>query len=68
MATRRPTSPATKPAATETQVLNDWELPSADIHAVYPARRNLSAKVIAFVDHLSARLAPQASPTAPASW
>ena len=50
------------------QVLTDWELPSADIHAVYPARRNLSAKVIAFVDHLSARLAPQASSTTPAPW
>ena len=44
------------------QVLRDWELPSADIHAVYPARRNLSAKVIAFVDHLSARLADRHAP------
>lgn len=44
------------------QVLSDWELPSADIHAVYPARRNLSAKVIAFVDHLSARLADRHAP------
>jgi len=50
------------------QVLTEWELPSADIHAVYPARRNLSAKVIAFVDHLSARFAPQAASTTPSPW
>jgi DNA-binding transcriptional LysR family regulator len=39
-------------------VLPDWDLPSADIHAVYPARKHLSAKVRAFVDHLDAHFAP----------
>jgi DNA-binding transcriptional LysR family regulator len=34
------------------EVLNDWLLPPADIHAVYPMKNNLSAKVRAFVDHL----------------
>jgi DNA-binding transcriptional LysR family regulator len=34
------------------RVLKDWSLPSADIHAVYPERANLSAKVSAFVDFL----------------
>jgi len=30
-------------------LLQDWELPSADVFAVYPERTNLSAKVSAFV-------------------
>lgn len=34
------------------EVLSDWQLPSADIHAVYPMKSNLSAKVKAFVGHL----------------
>ena len=34
------------------EVLSDWELPPADIHAVYPMKSNLSAKVRAFVGHL----------------
>lgn len=34
------------------EVLSDWQLPSADIHAVYPMKNNLSAKVRAFVTHL----------------
>jgi DNA-binding transcriptional LysR family regulator len=35
-----------------TVVLADWNLPSADIYAVYPQRLNLSAKVTAFVSFL----------------
>jgi DNA-binding transcriptional LysR family regulator len=34
------------------EVLSDWLFPPADIHAVYPMKNNLSAKVRAFVDHL----------------
>ncbi|MFZ6658782.1 LysR substrate-binding domain-containing protein [Undibacterium sp. TJN19] len=34
------------------EVLSDWKLPNADIHAVYPMKNNLSAKVLAFVIHL----------------
>lgn len=34
------------------QVLSDHETPPADIHAVYPERLNLSAKVACFVDHM----------------
>ncbi|MFZ6731060.1 LysR substrate-binding domain-containing protein [Undibacterium sp. Ji42W] len=34
------------------EVLSDWKLPNADIHAVYPMKNNLSAKVLAFVSHL----------------
>lgn len=48
-------------------VLPEWRSPSADIHAVYPARKNLSAKVVAFVEHLSARFAPLRGPT-PSGW
>lgn len=33
-------------------ILADWTLPSAPIHAAYPSRRHLSAKVRAFVDFL----------------
>ena len=33
-------------------ILSDWELPSADIYAVFPTRNNLSAKTRAFVDFL----------------
>ena len=35
------------------QVLPEWVDASADIHAVYPQRHHLSAKVRAFIDHLS---------------
>jgi LysR family transcriptional regulator, transcriptional activator for dmlA len=38
-------------------VLTDWQLPPADIYAVYPIRRHLSAKVKIFVDFLERRLA-----------
>ena len=34
------------------EVLCDWQLPTADVHAVYPMKNNLSARVRAFVDHL----------------
>jgi LysR family transcriptional activator of dmlA len=33
-------------------VLPQWTLPSADIHAVFPTKKDLSAKTRAFVDHL----------------
>ncbi|MEO8485958.1 MAG: LysR family transcriptional regulator [Betaproteobacteria bacterium] len=33
-------------------ILPDWTLPSVPIHAAYPSRRHLSAKVRAFVDFL----------------
>ena len=35
-------------------LLADYDLPPADIHAVYPQKRNLAAKVRAFVDFLTA--------------
>lgn len=34
------------------RILPDWDLPSADIFAVYPERANVSAKVNAFIDFL----------------
>lgn len=34
------------------EILPDWDLPSADIYAVFPTRNNLSAKTRAFVDFL----------------
>ncbi|MBP0597179.1 LysR family transcriptional regulator [Herbaspirillum sp. LeCh32-8] len=34
------------------RVLPDWDLPPADIYAVYPERLNLSAKVRVFIDFL----------------
>jgi len=39
------------------QVLPDWATPAADIYALYPERRNLAAKIMAFVDFLSERFA-----------
>jgi len=39
------------------EVLPDWDTPGADIHALYPERRNLAAKIVAFVDFLSERFA-----------
>lgn len=42
-------------------ILTDWVLPSADIHAVYPERANLSAKVSAFIDFLTDWFARHAS-------
>ena len=35
------------------RLLSDYELPPADIYAVYPERHNLSAKVKVFIDYLS---------------
>jgi LysR family transcriptional regulator, transcriptional activator for dmlA len=35
------------------QVLEDYQTPPADIHAVYPQRHHTSARVRAFVDHLA---------------
>ena len=36
-------------------VLSDWDLPPADIFAVYPERLTMSAKVTAFIDFLRQR-------------
>ncbi|MGB0468833.1 MAG: LysR substrate-binding domain-containing protein [Pontibacterium sp.] len=33
-------------------VLEDFQLPSTDIHALYPSRRHLNPKVRLFIDHL----------------
>ena len=49
-------------------VLPDWQHPGADIHVVYPARKNLSAKVLAFVDHLSERFTHQGLGPGGAPW
>jgi len=38
------------------EVLPEWELPLADIHAVFSMKANLSAKVRAFIDHLAESL------------
>ena len=38
-------------------ILAQWRGPGVDIHAVYPSRRHLSAKVRSFVDYLAARFA-----------
>ena len=35
-------------------VLEAWQAPPADIHAVYPARHQTTLRVRAFVDHLQA--------------
>jgi LysR family transcriptional activator of dmlA len=35
------------------QVLENWQAPPADIHAVYPVRHQNAARVRAFVDHLA---------------
>jgi DNA-binding transcriptional LysR family regulator len=42
------------------QVLENWQAPPADIHAVYPLRHQGTARVRAFVDHLAAHFAKQA--------
>jgi DNA-binding transcriptional LysR family regulator len=34
------------------QVLEQWQSPPADIHAVYPVRHQGTMRVRAFVDHL----------------
>ena len=50
------------------RVLAPWEGSSADIHAVFPPRHHLSAKVRVFIDFLSERFAaapPVAQPSQP---
>lgn len=48
------------------QVLPEWSLPPADIHAIYAGHRNISAKVSRFVEFLEAwfqdRIAPWHAP------
>jgi DNA-binding transcriptional LysR family regulator len=39
-------------------VLDHWQTPPADIHAVYPVRHQGAARVVAFVEHLRAHFAP----------
>ncbi|MBC5781584.1 LysR family transcriptional regulator [Ramlibacter sp. USB13] len=39
------------------QVLENWQTPPADIHAVYPVRHQGTARVRAFVDHLAQEFA-----------
>jgi LysR family transcriptional regulator, transcriptional activator for dmlA len=39
------------------QVLENWQAPPADIHAVYPVRHQGTARVRAFVDHLAEHFA-----------
>lgn len=46
------------------QVLPNWETPGADIHAVYPSRLHLSARVRTFVDFMAESL--KAGPGSPA--
>lgn len=38
------------------RLLPEWKLPSADLFAYYPSRQNMSAKVRAFVDFVTAEL------------
>jgi DNA-binding transcriptional LysR family regulator len=42
------------------QVLENWQAPPADIHAVYPVRHQGNARVRAFVEHLAAHFGRQA--------
>ncbi|MCJ0762180.1 LysR family transcriptional regulator [Variovorax terrae] len=39
-------------------VLENWQTPPADIYAVYPAQHARTARVLAFVDHLSRYFTP----------
>ena len=41
------------------QVLENWQAPPADIHAVYPVRHQATVRVRAFVDHLAEQFAKQ---------
>ena len=43
------------------QVLENWQTPPADIHAVYPVRHQGTARVRAFVDHLAQEFAKRFS-------
>lgn len=51
-------------------VLPAWSDPSADIHAIYPQRHHLSAKVRVFLDFMAERFAAYRSdsPQSGASW
>jgi LysR family transcriptional activator of dmlA len=42
------------------EVLETWQAPPADIHAVYPVRHGTSARVRAFVEHLATHFERQA--------
>lgn len=52
------------------RVLPPWEGAAADIHAIYPQRHDLSAKVRVFLDFLAERFADHRpdSPVVPAPW
>jgi DNA-binding transcriptional LysR family regulator len=52
------------------QVLPEYALPSGDIHAVYPERHHLSARVRVFVDFLVERFRAYAErgPGVPSRW
>ena len=51
------------------RVLPDWIGIAADIHAIYPQRHLLTAKVRAFVDFLDERFAPwRESQLTPGDW
>lgn len=50
------------------RILAPWVGASADIHAVYPPRHHLSAKVRIFIDFLAARFSPDASNAGQAPW
>jgi|APDOM4702015191_1054821.scaffolds.fasta_scaffold82491_2 DNA-binding transcriptional LysR family regulator len=40
------------------EVLSEFELPSQEIHAVYPSRRLVNPRVTALVEYLSQAFAP----------
>ncbi len=44
------------------QVLEDWQTPPADIHAVYPQRHQTAARVRAFVDFVVTAFASSPPP------
>ena len=48
-------------------VLEDWELPSADVYAVYLERATVPAKVTAFIDFLVEWFGREAAWVAPVS-
>lgn len=50
------------------RVLAPWAGTEADIHAIWPPRHHLSAKVRAFVDFLAERFADYRSPADSAPW
>ena len=50
------------------RVLPDYDTASADIHAVYPERLSLSAKVACFVEHLRDYLSRHADGPGQPKW